>query len=63
MYSETDNAKTVNMAAREMTVGELIDRRIEKAERQARDLRTLKDAMSSGLLQSGASKLGSLLEL
>lgn len=52
-----------DVATKEMTVGELIDRHIDKAERQARDLRILKDAMSQGFLQSGASKISSLLEI
>lgn len=62
-YAGAEKALTSMSAGRELTVGELIDRRIDKLDRQARDLRSLKDAMSQGFLQSGASRIQSLLEL
>jgi len=50
-------------AAREMTIGELLDRRIEKAERLLRTLTDLKSALPGQFLNSGASRVTALLEV
>lgn len=49
-------------AAREMTVGELIDRRIHKTESELKSLHVLKGALSQDFLNGSASRLGALLE-
>lgn len=50
-------------AARELTIGELLDRRIEKAERTVRALCDLKASLPGTYLNSGASRIGALLEI
>lgn len=52
-----------NMAARELTIGELLDRRIDKAMRLAKTLQDLKASLPSSYLDSGASRINSLIEL
>lgn len=52
-----------NLAAgRELTVGELIDRRIEKADRLMRALIDLKESLPQQYLRSGASRVSAFLE-
>lgn len=59
-----DNAKQAGLGAgREMTVGELLDRRIEKAERLVRALTDLKGSLPGNFLTSGASRISAFLEL
>jgi hypothetical protein len=50
-------------AAREMTVGELLDRRLEAAERLVQALRDLKGSLPGNYLNSGASRIASLVSL
>lgn len=50
-------------AARELTVRELLDRRIEKAKTLARTLEDLKNSLSLSYLNSGCSRVTSLIEL
>lgn len=50
-------------ASREMTVGELLDQRIEKAERLVRALLDLKGSLPGNFLTSGASRISAFLEL
>lgn len=58
------NQKATDMCAtREFTVGELLDRRIEKAERQLRALQDLKGTLPGNFLNSGASRISPLLEM
>lgn len=49
-------------AMREITVGELLDRRIDKAERVLRALQDLKGALPGNFLNSGASRISPFLE-
>lgn len=49
-------------AMREITVGELLDQRIEKAERLIRALRDLKSSLPGSYLTSGFSRVGPFLE-
>lgn len=60
--SEPKQSQTMGIAAREMTVGELIDRRIHKTEGELKSLHVLKGALSQDFLNGGASRLGALLE-
>lgn len=48
---------------REMTIGELLDRRIDKAERLLRTLQDLKNALPGQFLNSGAYRISALLEV
>lgn len=48
---------------REMTVVEILDRRIEKAERLVRVLQDLKGNLPGNYLNSGASRISAILEL
>lgn len=57
---DIDNA---NMAARELTIGELLDRRIDKARRLAHTLEDLKCSLPLSYLNSGASRIISIIEL
>lgn len=50
-------------AARELTVGELLDRRIEKAERLVKSLYDLKNSLPGQYLNSGASRISAFIEL
>lgn len=52
-----------NMAARELTIGELLDRRIDKARRLAHTLEDLKCSLPLSYLNSGASRITSIIEL
>ncbi len=52
-----------NMAARELTIGELLDRRIDKARRLAHTLEDLKCSLPLSYLNSGASRIISIIEL
>lgn len=61
MCDKTNEAKTMGIAAREMTVEELIDMRIEKLERDLKCLSGLKGALSRDFLRSGASRIGAFL--
>jgi hypothetical protein len=47
----------------EFTVGELLDRRIEKAERLLKSLHDLKGSLPGTFLSSGASRISPLLEV
>lgn len=53
----------LDCAARELTVGELLDRRIEKAERLVRALHDLKGTLPGNFLNGGASRISPFLEL
>lgn len=50
-------------AARELTVGELLDRRIDKAARLLRALTDLKGNLPGNFLNSGASRVSPFLDL
>lgn len=50
-------------AGREMTVGELIERRIWKAEALLKALNDLRGNLPVNFLQSGASRISAFLEL
>ena len=52
-----------NMAARELTIVELLDRRIDKAKKLAQTLEDLKCSLPSSYLNSGASRITSIIEL
>jgi hypothetical protein len=49
-------------AMREATIGEFLDRRIDKFERVVRALRDLKASLPGNYLDSGASRISALLE-
>jgi hypothetical protein len=51
------------MAARELTVGELLDRRIHKAEQMLKALHDLKQSLPGQYLNSGASRISAFIEL
>jgi hypothetical protein len=53
---------TCGGASREMTVGELIDQRIYKAERLLKSLHDLKGSLSQSFLSCGASRISALLD-
>jgi hypothetical protein len=62
-FNDFRNAgQDVCCAAREMTIGELLDRRIEKAATLLRTLQDLKGALSGQFLSSGASRISALIE-
>lgn len=56
------NAIGDQACGREMTVGEILDRRIEKAERLVRALLDLKSSLPASYLHSGASRIAAFLE-
>lgn len=62
MDRETPNS-SINRAYRELTVGELLDRRIDKAQRLLNTLRDLKANIPGAYLDSGASRISAFLEL
>lgn len=51
------------LAMREMTVGELLDRRIDKARRMLDALQDLKASLPGNYLNSGASRITAFIEL
>lgn len=51
------------VAAREMTVEELLDRRIDKLQSQMKALQDVKGSLSQSFLRSGASRIMVLLEI
>lgn len=59
--ARSENAKMG--CAREITVGEVLDRRIEKAERSLRALHDLKASLPGNFLNSGASRISAFIEL
>lgn len=59
-----DEAKIRDMrVAREITVGELLDRRIEKAGALLHALHDLKGSLPGQFLSSGASRISAFIEL
>lgn len=50
-------------ATRELTIGELLDRRINKAKKLANTLEDLRASLPSSYLDSGASRITSIIEL
>jgi hypothetical protein len=57
-----DQEAISNRPMREMTVGELLDRRIDKAERLVRALSDLKASLPGSYLDSGASRISAFIE-
>lgn len=51
------------VASREMTVGELLEQHIYKAERTLKALHDLKGSLPQNFLSSGASRIDALLKL
>ena len=52
-----------NRAMRELTIGELLDKRIDKAKKLAHTLEDLKCSLPLSYLNSGASRITSIIEL
>ncbi len=52
-----------NTPMRELTVGELLDRRIHKAEQMLKALHDLKQSLPGQYLNSGASRISAFIEL
>jgi hypothetical protein len=48
---------------REMTVAELLDRRIDKAQRLVKALQDLRSSLPGSYLESGASRITAFIEL
>lgn len=64
MNRDTDmNSCKMTAPMREATVGELLDRRIDKAQRLLDTLRDLKASLPGSYLNSGASRVLPFLEL
>lgn len=63
---ETDNGEGAKhrdqIASREMTVDELLMRRIEKATRQVKALNDLRDSLPQSFLSSGCSRILAFIE-
>lgn len=62
-YQTEPHQETDMCATRELTVGELLDRRIDKAQRMVDALRDLKASLPGSHLNSGASRVLPFLEL
>ena len=63
LKAEKYNRDTDKMAAREITIGEMLDRRIHKAATLMHTLQDLRNSLPQSYLNSGASRIASILEL
>jgi hypothetical protein len=59
---ERENQASIG-AMRELTVEDLLDRRIEKLHLQMKALQDIKGSLSQSFLRSGASRISAILEL